>query len=45
MNIPGTSSPIGVVVFLVIVMAAFNFIGDFTVIEDDVESGAPANQA
>lgn len=46
MNIPGTSIPIGVVVgLLVVVMAAFNFIVDFTVIEDDVESGAPANQA
>jgi uncharacterized YccA/Bax inhibitor family protein len=46
MNIPGTSIPIGVVVgLLVVVMAAFNFIVDFTVIEDDVERGAPANQA
>jgi uncharacterized YccA/Bax inhibitor family protein len=46
MNIPGTSIPIGVVVgLLVVVMAAFNFIVDFTVIEDDVKSGAPANQA
>lgn len=46
MNIPGTSIPIGVVVgLLVVVMAAFNFIVDFTVIEDDVQNGAPANQA
>lgn len=42
MNIPGTSIPIGVVVgILVVIMAAFNFIVDFTVIEEDVKSGAP----
>lgn len=42
MNIPGTEIPIGVVVgILVVLMAAFNFIVDFTVIEEDVKSGAP----
>lgn len=42
MNIPGTEIPVGVVVgILVVIMAAFNFIVDFTIIEDDVNSGAP----
>lgn len=42
MNIPGTSIPVGVVVGIVVVlMAAVNFIVDFTIIEDDVNSGAP----
>lgn len=42
MNIPGTSIPLGVVVGLVVVvMAAFNFIVDFTIIEEDVNCGAP----
>lgn len=46
MMIPGTEIPVGVVVgLLVVVMAAFNFIVDFTVIEADVESGAPAIEA
>lgn len=42
MNIPGTSIPIGVAVgIIVVIMAAFNFIVDFTVIEEDVKAGAP----
>jgi uncharacterized YccA/Bax inhibitor family protein len=42
MNLPGTSIPVGVVVgILVVIMAAFNFIVDFTTIEDDVNAGAP----
>jgi uncharacterized YccA/Bax inhibitor family protein len=42
MNIPGTSIPVGVVVGIaVVIMAAFNFIVDFTIIEDDVKTGAP----
>lgn len=46
MNIPHTSIPIGVVVgVFVVLLAAFNFIIDFTEIEDDVKSGAPAKQA
>lgn len=44
--IPGTSIPVGVVVgVFVVLLAAFNFIIDFTEIEEDVKSGAPANQA
>jgi uncharacterized YccA/Bax inhibitor family protein len=46
MNIPGTSIPVGVVVgVLVVIMAAFNFIVDFTIIEGGVNSGAPASEA
>lgn len=42
MMIPGTNIPVGVVVgVLVVIMAAFSFIVDFTVIESDVNSGAP----
>jgi uncharacterized YccA/Bax inhibitor family protein len=42
MNIPGTSIPVGVAVgIVVVIMAAFNFIVDFTIIEDDVKSGVP----
>lgn len=42
MDIPGTNIPIGVVVgIVVVIMAAFNFIVDFTIIEDDVNGGAP----
>lgn len=42
LTIPGTSIPVGVIVgLLVVVLAAFNFIVDFTIIENDVKSGAP----
>lgn len=42
MKIPGTDIPVGIVIgILVVLMAAFNLIVDFTVIEDDVDSGAP----
>lgn len=43
MTIPGTSLPVGVLIGVaVVIMAAVNFIIDFTVIEEDVNSGAPA---
>ncbi|MBG0738992.1 Bax inhibitor-1/YccA family protein [Paeniglutamicibacter antarcticus] len=46
MKIPGTGIPIGVVVgLLIVLMAAFNFIVDFTVIEDDVKTGAPRTES
>lgn len=46
MKIPHTDIPIGVVVGIVVVlMAAFNLIVDFTVIEDDVDNRAPQSEA
>jgi uncharacterized YccA/Bax inhibitor family protein len=46
MMIPHTSIPIGVVVgLLVVLMAAFNFIVDFTVIEEEAAAGVPAVEA
>lgn len=42
MTIPGTSIPVGVAVgIVVVIMAAFNFIVDFTIVENDVNRGAP----
>lgn len=46
MMIPHTSIPIGVVVgILVVLMAAFNFIVDFTIIEEEAAAGVPAVEA